>query len=167
MGAVTVSIDADDAIAALIAWAEREKVATLRGVQKSGEFLQSQARLNFEGIHPYGYPHDPFGAEGDRPNIVSGHLQESIVVSPVVPEGAGRFTVQVGPTAIYGRITELGGIIVKDPGYMSWFSPWLGRQMYRHDVTLHPHPFMKPGYDTTRDHMNSIMSDEWTAAIYE
>ncbi len=165
MGDVRVTFEGvSDTIAAIQAWADRTKVATLRGTEKSGEFLQSAARSNFVGTHPYSYPH----VGGDRPNIVSGQLQESIVPTPVMPEGDGRYTIYVGPTTVYGRIIELGGTIVPTTQhYLSWFSFWLGTRQYRKSVTLTPLPYMKPAHQMTVLHMNGIYSDEWTDAIYE
>lgn len=165
MGTATVTFSgAAEAIAALKAWGEREKVATFRGVQKSGEFFRDEARRNFEGVHPPTWPH----IGGDKPNTVSGHLQSSIITSPVEPEGVGRYTIQVGPTAVYGRITELGGTIIPvSAHYLSWFSYWLMARQYRQEVTLQPHPYMLPAHNTTVMRMNGILSGEWADAIFE
>lgn len=47
-------------------------------------------------------------APGQPPSLISGNLMRSIIVRG--PTGAGGvYAAQIGPTAIYGRIQELGG----------------------------------------------------------
>ncbi|MEV6833474.1 hypothetical protein AB0N17_02915 [Streptomyces sp. NPDC051133] len=47
---------------------------------------------------------------GEPPSLVSGTLRRSITVDGPHPLGLGRFESQIGPTAVYGRIQELGGV---------------------------------------------------------
>jgi len=153
-----------DAIAALRAWGEREQAATIVGVGDAGSHYKRMAVGAFQGAHPPGYPHEG----GDRPNRASGQLQASITPSPVAMTGRGRYEILVGPTAIYGRIIELGGRITPQHASMlSWFSPWLGRRMYKHSVTLQEGgwPYMKPALDAFIPRMNSLFEDQWAGAI--
>lgn len=130
----------------------------------AGDFLQKTARSNFVGSHPPGFPHMAFG--GDRPNTATGNLQQSITVLPVVAEGPARYSVTVGPTIVYARIIELGGTITpKESEYLSWFSPWLGRRIYRKSVHLDGWPYFRPAYETTVGAMNSIFEEYWGAAL--
>jgi phage gpG-like protein len=46
---------------------------------------------------------------GAPPALVTGTLRRSVRVVGPVPKGATGWTVSIGPTAVYGRIQELGG----------------------------------------------------------
>jgi hypothetical protein len=46
---------------------------------------------------------------GQPPALVTGTLRRSIRVTSATPKGATGWEISVGPTAIYGRIQELGG----------------------------------------------------------
>ncbi|WP_329143425.1 HK97 gp10 family phage protein [Streptomyces sp. NBC_01456] len=48
-------------------------------------------------------------APGEPPSLITGTLRRSIKVTGPHPLGMGRWEAQVGPTAVYGRIQELGG----------------------------------------------------------
>lgn len=58
---------------------------------------------------------------GQPPSMVSGALHDSVVMLPPVPVGATRFLVEVGGTAIYARIHELGGFSGR--GLRTWLPP--------------------------------------------
>lgn len=47
---------------------------------------------------------------GQPPALVTGTLRRSIKVTPPSPKGPTGWEISVGPSAIYGRIQELGGI---------------------------------------------------------
>ena len=47
---------------------------------------------------------------GEPPSLVSGQLRRSVKIIPAVPYGATAWKSQVGPTAVYARIQELGGV---------------------------------------------------------
>ncbi|MFF7142235.1 hypothetical protein ACFZB5_13435 [Streptomyces nodosus] len=49
-------------------------------------------------------------APGDPPSLITGTLRRSISVKGPHPLGLGRWEAQIGPTAVYGRIQELGGV---------------------------------------------------------
>lgn len=65
---------------------------------------------------------------GDPPSLVTGTLRRSIKVTGPVSAGMGRWLAEVGPTAVYGRVQELGGTA--------------GR-----GVTLPPRPYVQPAYE--------------------
>lgn len=48
-------------------------------------------------------------APGDPPSLITGTLRRSIKVTGPVPAGMGRWLAEIGPTAVYGRVQELGG----------------------------------------------------------
>lgn len=165
MVSIRVNIEGKrEAIAEIELLKKRLLDATKNATAESGDFLQAKARGNFVGSHPPGFPHIDVGMR--RPNSATGDLQRSIIVLPVVEPAHGVFSVTVGPTTIYARIIELGGTITpKEAAWLSWFSPWLGRRMYRKEVTLTGWPYLKPALDTTSHHMNGIYERHWTDAI--
>lgn len=85
---------------------------------------------------------------GDPPSAISGNLMRSIQVQG--PTGAGgTFMSQVGPTAIYSRIQELGG------------------QTGRHGVvTLPPRPFLAPGVEAAREQIAAIFYAAWEGVLH-
>ncbi|MEU1371998.1 hypothetical protein ABZ454_38815 [Streptomyces sp. NPDC005803] len=58
--------------------------------------------------HPRGTPTP--SSPGEPPSLVTGTLRRSITVKGPLPLGIGRWEAQIGPTAVYGRIQELGGV---------------------------------------------------------
>lgn len=46
---------------------------------------------------------------GEPPSLVTGTLRRSVKTTRAVPIGAATWQAQVGPTAVYARIQELGG----------------------------------------------------------
>jgi hypothetical protein len=75
--------------------------------------------------HPKGTPTP--SAPGEPPSLITGTLRRSIKVTGPVPAGFGRWLAEVGPTAVYGRVQELGG----PAGY----------------AVLPPRPYVQPAYE--------------------
>jgi phage gpG-like protein len=67
---------------------------------------------------------------GDPPSLVTGTLRRSITIKGPTRVGSGRWMAEVGPTAVYGRIQELGGVTGR--GGTS---------------TLPARPYVKPAYE--------------------
>ncbi|MFE5140305.1 hypothetical protein ACFRDV_21955 [Streptomyces fagopyri] len=67
-------------------------------------------------------------APGEPPSLITGTLRRSIKVVGPIPAGYGRWMAEVGPTAVYGRIQELGG------------TAGLGYE-------LPPRPYVMPAYE--------------------
>jgi hypothetical protein len=67
-------------------------------------------------------------APGEPPSLVSGTLRRSTKVVGPVPAGFGRWLAEVGPTAVYGRVQELGGTA-------------------GHGSELPPRPYVQPAYE--------------------
>ena len=63
-------------------------------------------------------------------------------------------SVNVGPTVIYGRIQELGGVIKPVIAKMlSWIGD-SGERIFANSVTLPPRPYLRPAVD---EHMDEIV----------
>jgi hypothetical protein len=151
-----------EAIDALRAWGEREQAATIVAVGDAGSHYKRMAIGAFQGAHAPGFPHEG----GDRPNRASGHLQASIKPSPIAMTGRGRYEILVGPTTVYGRIIELGGHITpQHASVLSWFSPWLGKRMYKDSVTLGGWPYMLPSLQAFIPRMTSFFEVQWEGAV--
>jgi len=142
VGNVNISITNVPTVISAIEDLKRRCIDAVRdATEEAGDTLRDKARANFQGSHPSGFPH----VGGDRPNWVSGQLAQSITAWPLVQEGPYRFMVQVNPTTVYSRIIELGGTIVpRQAQYLSWFSPYMGRQMFKRSVTLRGWPYLRP-----------------------
>ena len=163
MGDITVKIDGVSAVIARLEEIKRNiDSATRDGTQRAGETLQRDARANFQGVHGPGYHH----GGGDRPNTVSGHLQGSIIfLNPVLSDGPGSYQTRIGPTAVYGRLIELGGTISpKAAGYLSWFDSQMGVRRFTKEVTVPPYPYFRPAWDTLAPKMERIFATAWTGA---
>ncbi|MEW2164427.1 HK97 gp10 family phage protein [Streptomyces sp. NPDC007084] len=83
-------------------------------------------RMLTTSSHPKGTPTP--SNPGDPPSLVTGTLRRSIKVTGPVPAGRGRWVAEIGPTAVYGRIQELGGTA--------------GR-----GSELPPRPYVQPAYE--------------------
>jgi hypothetical protein len=75
--------------------------------------------------HPKGTPTP--SAPGEPPSLVTGTLRRSTKVTGPVPAGFGRWLAEVGPTAAYGRVQELGGTA--------------------NYAVLPPRPYVQPAYE--------------------
>lgn len=93
---------------ALRAMLARLDVATRSATREAAETMQSRIRDKLhETEHP---PHTPTVSQpGMPPSWVTGRLSDSVKIEGPYLESARRWTCRVGPTAVYGRIQELGG----------------------------------------------------------
>lgn len=80
---------------------------------------------------------------GEPPALITGNLRRSITVKGPDALGAGAYQGQVGPTAIYGRVQELGG------------GPH----------NLPARPYLQPAYDDLRAEIPDIFREAWRAAV--
>lgn len=84
---------------------------------------------------------------GEPPALVSGSLMRSIAVEG--PTGiAGTFRASVGPTLIYGRIQELGGVT--------------GRGHASH---LPARPYLRPALAASREEIATLFYTAWRRAL--
>jgi|SRR5215831_2206281 len=82
---------------------------------------------------------------GEPPALVTGNLRRSITVTGPEAIGPSMWKGQVGPTAVYGRIQELGGIA-------------RGR-------TLPARPYMRPSFEELKDEIVDLFKTAWTEAV--
>jgi hypothetical protein len=144
---VTVGVDgADDFAAALDALQQRMHSATRKATKDGIQLLQRRAHGQLSRYyHPPGTPTP--SPPGQPPARITGHLRGSLSPTGPVPTGGG-FTGQLGPTAVYGRIQELGGVT--------------GRG---HSVTLPPRPYLKPTVLGARSDLARIYLEAWRRAM--
>ena len=112
-----------------------EKVAQMRhatrmATAKALHLIERKAKQKLTTFsHERGTP-TPSGP-GEPPALVTGNLRRSITVTGPEPLTPGSWRGQVGPTAIYGRVQELGGPT--------------GRGV------LPARPYMQPSYDEVKE----------------
>jgi phage gpG-like protein len=83
----------------------------------------------------------------------SGNLANSIQTK-LASSSASRAVVSIGPTAVYGRIQEFGGVIKPVTAKrLHWVSED-GEHHFAMSVTLPPRPYLRPAID---EHENEIM----------
>lgn len=144
---VGVSIEGvDEFAAALDALQQRMHSATRKATKDGLTLLQRRAHGRLSRYyHPPGTrtPSPP----GQPPARISGHLRGSLSPTGPVPTGSG-FTGQLGPTAVYSRIQELGG-----------------RAGRGHSVTLPPRPYLAPTVRDSRNDLRRLYVVAWQHAI--
>jgi hypothetical protein len=86
-------------------------------------------------------------APGEPPAMISGELAASIVPGEPFGDG-GTFGIEIGPTAVYSRIQELGGLCGKN---------------YR--TSLPPRPYLGPAAELATDDIGDVFAEGWAAAF--
>jgi len=112
------------------------------------------------------------------PNTRTGNLQRSIKSDPVVHQGIGRYSITVGPRAVYARIQELGGDIEErragwlavKSGYAKSPGQFIKRNFnypgsHLDIVTIKPHPYFTPSFLRVRGQMRGMFSTAWGKAL--
>lgn len=131
-----------EAIAALEAKNAQINAATRTATAKVLHLVERRTKEKLsEKSHAAGTP-TPSGP-GEPPALITGNLRRSITVNGPDTIGPGTFRGEVGPTAIYGRVQELGG----GPS------------------NLPARPYLQPAYDELRNEIPSIFREAWAAAI--
>lgn len=170
-----LKVDASNFTEAIDALIARMDAATAVATSAAGNQLVSAAVGNFEGAHAVGFPH----VGGTKPNTVTGNLQRSIKAQPVRSAGAYRYSVTVGPHAIYSRIIELGGRITPKKGpFLVWtLGPrpsskegWRAAQKAglvrrARSVTISPHPYFSPAVVSVARKLPQLFIKYWDKAI--
>ena len=73
---------------------------------------------------------------------------------------------QSGPTVIYGRIHEFGGVITAKNGpYLHFFSKKTGQWVKTKSVTIPARPYMRPTVDEDKDRIVRAASTAFESAI--
>ena len=110
-----------------------------RAAGAGGEVIRNYAKLNIRST----FSSKSRGGAG---------LAGSIIVVKVRSSDTSAY-VDVGPTKIYGRIQELGGVI--KPVFKKMLS-WVGddgERIFAHQVRLPPRPYLRPAVD---NHLGQI-----------
>ncbi len=130
-------------LTALLGMVEQARQDTPQQLDKAlnSVALQQKTLLSL-GWHP---PNTPTGsAPGTPPWRISGHLRDSVTVRRAAPTGPDSWEGQVGPTAIYGRIQELGGVTGAG-----------------HRTTLPPRPSLAPAWAIVRPSVRFEFTATW------
>ncbi|MFD2421675.1 hypothetical protein [Amycolatopsis pigmentata] len=127
-----------DAINASVA---RQVAATRAAVAKGAHTIEAKAKDELTtSSHEKGTPTP--SRPGEPPSLITGTLRRSVRVEG--PTGEGQtFTAKVGPTAVYGRIQELGGVA--------------GR-----GSRLPPRPYMKPAVEKSAEELKALFREAWS-----
>lgn len=136
----------DDLARALDILQQRMHSATRKATKDGLKLLERRAHAQLSRYyHP---PNTPTPSPpGQPPARITGHLRGSLTPTGPVSTGGG-FTGQLGPTAVYSRIQELGG--------------QAGRG---HSVTLPPRPYMRPTVRSSRSDLRAIYVEAWRRAM--
>lgn len=135
----------DELLAALREQVAAVDRATPDGLGEAAHFLEGAVKITLTTTsHARGTltPSRP----GEPPSLITGHLRGSVEVDGPARRGEYRWEAQVGPTAVYARIQELGGVA--------------GRGAY-----LPPRPYLAPSVDRARDRMGEIVAEHWADAL--
>lgn len=139
----------DEVAAALKTMAARVETATGEAVMVGQALIEGRARAELSrSSHQIGTPTP--SAPGQPPSLITGVLRSSFRVTGPTPAGAGRWTSVMGPTTVYARIQELGGVT--------------GRG---HHTVLPPRPYLRPAYDALvhSDALRGVFTRAWARAI--
>lgn len=131
-----------ECLAGIAEMVTRQNAATGTGLGKCLHLLEREIKADLSvGSHERGEP--TTSAPGEAPDLVSGDLRRSIQVDGPDEEGGGRWSGQVGPTVVYGRIQELGG----QAGH----------------ATLPARPYVGPALEKMQPVMELTMREAWAA----
>ncbi len=119
--------------------------ATQLALRKSLSLVERRTKQRLRTYtHPEGTPTP--SPPGDPPAWVTGNLARSVDTEGPTLVAPGRWRGQVGPTAVYGRIQELGGVA-------------------GHGARLDARPYLQPSFDEALPEIRQIFVEAWRAAI--
>ncbi|OGO12733.1 MAG: hypothetical protein A2Y53_04880 [Chloroflexi bacterium RBG_16_47_49] len=127
------------------------KQALRQGILKKaamagGEVIRNHAKLNIRST---------FSAKSKGGAGLAGSM-----VVELVKSSDKSAEVDVGPTKIYGRIQELGGII--KPVFAKMLS-WIGddgKRIFAHQVRIPPRPYLRPAVDSNMDTIRQAVEEQ-------
>lgn len=142
--------------------AERGHAAVMRVVNRAAHEVQARAKINV---------HQKLNTTGKS----KGTLSRSVTVI----SKANRLEAEIGPSVIYGRIHEFGGVIKPVKGEYLWFNmPGSQAISYRKDGTVKPgkmtdghlirvkqvtipaRPYLQPALDDVTPKIDGMVRDE-------
>lgn len=118
---------------------ELTRVATVTGLALIETSIKEQLR---KSSHQKGTPSP--SSPGQPPSLITGNLMRSMALRGPVG-GDGRYTGSVGPTSVYSRIQELGGLC--------------GRNR---TVRLPARPYVKPGAEEAIPKVHAAFITAWS-----
>lgn len=141
---VEISVSGLDELRAVLLGAigkaeELTRVATVTGISLVERAAKNQLRTT---SHTKKTPTP--SSPGQPPSLISGELMRSVTVRGPTG-GAGIWSGSVGPTSIYGRIQELGGVT--------------GRH---HATTLPARPYMEPALNESKEEIHGLFLGAWS-----
>ena len=129
-------------LAALRQYPARVAAETPSGLGEAAAALEAQIKVELSrSSHPRGTPTP--SPPGSPPSLISGNLRRSVQVEGPVVSGAWRWSVNVGPEAVYSRVQELGG----GPS------------------NLPPRPYVAPALMTALPAMAQYIEEAWADAL--
>ncbi|MFG3287254.1 hypothetical protein ACGF3G_00320 [Streptomyces sp. NPDC048179] len=123
--------------------------ATRTATAQASHLLEREIKQTLStSSHPRGTPTP--SRPGEPPSLITGTLRRSITVKGPTPLGRGRWEAQIGPTAVYGRIQELGGITGRGGA-----------------TELPPRPYVRPSYEklAASGALANLYYSAWRAAM--
>jgi len=118
----------------------------MEAAKAGGHVIEGAAKINASSGRP--------GLE-----IGVGALVNSITVEPASSTNT-RAEVDVGPSVLYARIHEFGGVIVPVHAPMlSWISD-AGERIFAHAVHIPARPYMRPAVDENEDAIAGAVATE-------
>ena len=123
-----------------------------RAVLAGGHVIEAQAKINVEKT----FSHKSTGGAG-----LGGSIQTVVSTSTET-----KAEVDVGPTVIYGRIHEFGGIILPVKAKMlSWMDDDTGERIFAKMVQIPARPYLRPALDEHKDEIVDAMMHQVKKAI--
>lgn len=113
-----------------------------KAAMAGGQVVEAQAKINVNSTFKNG--------NGNLANSIQTTLESS---------SADRAEVSVGPTAIYGRIQELGGTVKPLVAKKLWWVGEDGKLRSAYSVTLPARPYMAPAMNDNTDAIWQAISE--------
>lgn len=118
-----------------------------RAVLAGGEVIRNEAKINIRKT----FSKRSRGGAG---------LAGSMYVELVKSDDSSAW-VDVGPTKVYGRIQELGGVIRPVIAKMlSWIDPDTGIRIFAKKVVIPPRPYLRPAVDTRKNEIQQAVGEQ-------
>ena len=121
-------------------------------VMAGGQTLENYAKINVEKT---------FSGKSTGGAGLGGSIQTIVSTATEI-----KAEVDVGPTVIYGRIHELGGIILPVKAKMlSWMDDDTGERIFAKMVQIPARPYLRPAFDEHKDEIADAMMHQVKKAI--
>ena len=137
-----------EAIAALTRIELRLDAATLAATRAAAHQIEAKTKRKLT-TYSHARGEATNSPTGQPPALVTGTLRRSVKVTGPTWTGKG-WQAEIGPTAVYSRIQELGGVT-------------------GHDSTLPPRPYLTPAFHelVSSGELGRTFRNAWRAAIFK